>query len=145
LQRTGTVAVGERPFAISIDEDGKRAYTANVKSNDVSVIDLAEHKIVATVAVGRGPYGIALAQGRAFVTNQYSSTVSVIDLTDFKVIQSLKVGDYPEGIVADAQGNNLYVACWEANTLERINAKDLEVTGKVEVGDGPRGFGLFLR
>lgn len=34
--RTGVIPVGTRPFGITIDPQGLRAYTANVGSNDVS-------------------------------------------------------------------------------------------------------------
>jgi YVTN family beta-propeller protein len=39
----------------------------------------------------------------------------------------------------------VFVACWDANTLERIDTETLEVTARVQVGEGPRAFGLFLR
>jgi len=102
-------------------------------------------KTLAAVKVGRRPYAVALASGRAFVTDQYVETVSVIDLKDLKVIKKISVGAYPEGIVADKAGRFVYVACWEENTLERIDARTLAVTGSVTVPDGPRSFGAFLR
>ncbi len=72
--------VGERPFGVTIDAEGKRAYTANVASNDVSVIDIESRTVVGTVKVGKRPYAVALAKGRAFVTDQYEDTVSVFDV-----------------------------------------------------------------
>ena len=91
----------QRPFGITIDAAGARAYTANVASDDVSVIDIASRKVIATVPVGRRPYAVALAGGRAFVTNQYGDSVSVIDLPSSKVVKTIDVGDHPEGIEAD--------------------------------------------
>ena len=35
MQRIGQVKVGTHPFALAIEPDGKRAYVANVVSNDV--------------------------------------------------------------------------------------------------------------
>ena len=139
------MTVGERPFGITIDASGTRAYTANVASDDVSVIDIAKRTVIATVKVERRPYAVALAGGRAFVTNQYTSTVSVIDLAGMKVIKSIPVGDHPEGIAADPAGKYVYVACWFDNVLMRIDTDKLEVEGEAAVGDGPRAFGLFLR
>jgi YVTN family beta-propeller protein len=49
--RKGTVKVGAHPFGVTIDPQGVRAYTANVESNDVSVVDLAAAKPIGTVAV----------------------------------------------------------------------------------------------
>jgi YVTN family beta-propeller protein len=145
LQRIAQVPVGERPFGITVDAGGVRAYTANVKSDDVSVVDLASRAVIGTVHVGRRPYAVALAGGRAFVTDQYGGTVTVFDTETLKVLKAIPVGDYPEGIEADPGGLAVFVACWEANTLERIDAKTLEVTARVTVGNGPRAFGRFLR
>ena len=95
--------------------------------------------------VGRRPYAVALSGNKAFVTDQYAETISVIDLSDLKVTKKIDVGAYPEGIAADASGDYVYVACWEENTLERINTRTLNVENQVEVPDGPRAFGDFLR
>ena len=40
--------------------DGARLYTANGPSNDISVVDTASLTVVAKVAAGRSPWGIAL-------------------------------------------------------------------------------------
>jgi YVTN family beta-propeller protein len=52
--------VGARPWGIGLTSDGKFLYTANGPSNDVSVIDTASLNVVATVRVGKTPWGIAL-------------------------------------------------------------------------------------
>ncbi len=142
---SGRSAVGERPFGVTIDREGKRAYTANVKSDDVSVIDLASREVVGTVKVEHTPYAVALAGNLAFVTNQHAGTVSVFDVATLKIVKTIEVGGYPEGIEADRAGRTVYVACWDANTLERIDTTTLEVTGRATVGSGPRAFGQFLR
>ena len=145
LQRVATVATGDRPFGLTLDASGTRAYTANVRSNDVSVIDIAQRQAIATVPVGRRPYGVALAGGRAFVTDQYAETVSVFDTASFAALGKIDVGAYPEGIETSPDGKHVFVACWEANTLEQIDVSSLKVVSTVTVGDGPRAFGRFLR
>jgi YVTN family beta-propeller protein len=50
---------GARPWGIAVGSDGK-LYTANGPSNDVSVIDPDSGRVLARVAVGRGPWGIAI-------------------------------------------------------------------------------------
>jgi YVTN family beta-propeller protein len=145
LQRVATVPTGDRPFGITIDGKGERAYTANVRSNDVTVIDLVARKAVGNVAVGRRPYAVALAGGKAFVSDQYAETVSVFDTGTLKPVATIEVDAYPEGIAATADGAAILVACWEDNTLVKIDVSSLSVVAKVDVGAGPRAFGLFLR
>ena len=69
----------------------------------------------------------------------------MFDATTLETIKTIEVGDTPEGIAADPAGRFVYVACWFANTLERIDATTLEVTASGSTGDGPRAFGAFLR
>ncbi|MEH3118559.1 MAG: hypothetical protein PGN25_13445 [Methylorubrum populi] len=116
--------------------DGRRAYTANVVSNDVSAID---------VATGQRPYVIALADGRGFVTDQYFNTVTVFDPVGLKKIAAIDVGDHPEGIAATRDGKTVVVANRGDNALSPIDPSSLTITGTIETGDGPRSFGDFLR
>jgi YVTN family beta-propeller protein len=40
--------------------DGKKLYTANGISNDVSVVDVVTNKVVKTIKAGTGAWGIAI-------------------------------------------------------------------------------------
>ena len=57
------------------------ACVTNVFANTVSMIDTASNTVVATVAVGSGPFGVAITPDgtRAYVANSASNSVSVID------------------------------------------------------------------
>jgi YVTN family beta-propeller protein len=50
-----TVAVGTGPGAVVSSADGRRAYVANSLSDSVSVVDVAEGKVTATVSLGPRP------------------------------------------------------------------------------------------
>jgi YVTN family beta-propeller protein len=51
--------VGPRPWGIAVAPD-ERLYTANGSSNDVSVIDPDEGRVVTRIAVGGSPWGVAI-------------------------------------------------------------------------------------
>ena len=144
-KRLAGIAVGERPFGVTIDALGERAYTANVASDDVTVIDIKAVKVIGTIKSGHRPYAVALAKGKGFVTGQYSGTVDVFDAATLAPLSKIDACDHPEGIETDAAGAFVYVACWGDNILLKIDAESLKITGKAEVGDGPRAFGKFLR
>jgi YVTN family beta-propeller protein len=58
---TATIeGVGARPWGLGITPDGKRLYTANGPSGDVSVIDVAGNAVLARIATGGSPWGIAV-------------------------------------------------------------------------------------
>ena len=56
--------VGTRPWGIDISPDGRKLFTANGPSSDVSVIDVASGKVERRIAVGGSPWGIDVARAR---------------------------------------------------------------------------------
>lgn len=139
------VVVGERPFGVSFSEDGTRVYAANVGSNSVSVVDARGHFVIRTVPVGSHPYDAVETKGKVFVTDQYGGTVTVFDPEDGERLAQLDCCDYPEGIATGSDGRFVYVANWFANTLVKLDAATLEEIASVDVPDGPRAFGEFVR
>ncbi len=140
-----TIPVGQRPFGVTVDGEGRRAYTANVGSNDVTVIDLSARRVVGHVMVGERPYAVALAAGKGFVSDQYGGTVTVFDVGDLRTLATLRVGGYPEGSAPSRDGRRVFVANWDSGTLTAIDVETLTVSGELRVGDGPRAFGAFIR
>src|SRR5690606_455791 len=127
-------AAGASPFA----------YITNQGSHDVSVIDLAEQRVVATVGVGRSPAGVAASSrgGRVFVSNPDSRTVSVIDMRRQKVVRTLAAGRGPVGIDASPDGRRLHVADWYAARLLVLDADgtgDAKPLASIPVGPAPAG------
>jgi YVTN family beta-propeller protein len=56
------VDVGARPWGIGISPDGRKLFTANGSSADVSVIDIASGKVERQIAVGGSPWGLDVAR-----------------------------------------------------------------------------------
>lgn len=137
---------GERPFGMTLNQDGTILYVANVKSNSMSVINTASMETIAEVPVGERPYAVALALGDslAFVTDQYDDTVTIINTADLSIVDTLDVGEYPEGIATHPDDRHVIVANWFSNTVEVIDATTLEIVNTIDVGDGPRAYGNFI-
>jgi YVTN family beta-propeller protein len=74
-----TIPVHRRPYFISVDAAGKRAYVANAGSNTVSVIDLDKRREIAVAGTGEQPgvAQIAPDMRSLVVTNYASGSVSV--------------------------------------------------------------------
>jgi YVTN family beta-propeller protein len=60
-----TIPVGRRPWNMALTPDGRKLYVANGRSDSVSVIDTAALKVVAQIAVGTLPWGVAIARAAA--------------------------------------------------------------------------------
>ena len=57
---TKTVETGLGAHGVVIDRDGRYAYVTNTYAGSVSVLDIKDRKVVATVAVGKGPNGVSM-------------------------------------------------------------------------------------
>ena len=81
------------------------AYVANLGSNTVSVVDVAGHTAVATIAVGDNPDGVATTPdgARAYVANFLSDNVSVIDTATNTVTATIDVGSGPVATLPSAR------------------------------------------
>ena len=85
-------------------------WVANSRDATVWRIDPATNRVVATITVGEGPSGVAVAPGgtSVWVSNALSGTLSKIDPTVGKVVKSVPVGDQPQGVAVSADA--AYVA-----------------------------------
>jgi YVTN family beta-propeller protein len=92
-----------------VSQDGDRLYTADINSDEVSVIDPAAGKVLDTVKVGSDPQDVVIGSGgRLFVPNAFSDDVSVIDPESATVVATIPVTDDPNS--AAARGDRVYVA-----------------------------------
>ncbi len=57
---TNKIDVGQRAWYLSFTPDESRLYVACGRSDSVSVIDVAGGKVIATVAVGKMPFAVAI-------------------------------------------------------------------------------------
>ncbi len=138
---TTSSKVGTHPFGVTLQ--GGLAYSADVLSATITVLELESGQIIATIPTGERPYALAIANNKGFVTNQYDSSVTVFDITDHHIIDTLDVGDYPEGIAATADGSRIVVANWFSDTVSLIDTDTLNIVAEVDVPEGPRAFGTF--
>lgn len=70
------------------------AFITNSLTNDVSVIETTKNTVVATVAVGVTPWGVAVRPdgGTLYVASQFSDTVAVMDTTTNDTIRTVTMG-----------------------------------------------------
>jgi len=78
------VGVGTNPIAVAIDKADGLAVVANAGSNNVTLVNVATSAVIATIAVGTDPTGVAvddlLPNPVALVVNSGDQTVTAIDL-----------------------------------------------------------------
>jgi YVTN family beta-propeller protein len=140
---TESIVAGPRLTALAIDNadlwavdlggwPGDRDY----RGGSVERIESDTGRIVATIAVGRAPAGIAIGDGAVWVTNNLDDTVSRIDPGSNQVVETIKVGRGPTGVAAGYDG--VWVVNHDGDTLSRIDPEAHRVVETIAVGDAPR-------
>ena len=91
------IGVGEEPRCVAVSPDDRRAFVTNGISATVSVVSLAQKKVVKEIQVGTEPRGCALtADGSLlYVANHTEGTVSIIDTASLTVAGAVQVGGRP--------------------------------------------------
>jgi YVTN family beta-propeller protein len=112
-----TIFLGGMVTGIGVDPTTNKIYVANIKYNEVSVIDATTHSLITTIPVGEHPCGIGvnLANNKVYVANSNykENSVIVIDGTKDSVIGKINnifINSYfPWDIKVNSIYNMIYV------------------------------------
>ncbi|MGD2205514.1 MAG: beta-propeller fold lactonase family protein [Anaerolineae bacterium] len=85
------------PFDAAVTPDGAELWVVNAASNDISVVDLPQGRLVAHIEVGDNPRGIVLSPdgAMAYVNNTLAGTVSLVDTAAYTVTAIMTVTEIP--------------------------------------------------
>lgn len=125
------------PGDLVLSPDGRWALSSNRGSASVSLVDLAEGKVVAEVGVGPHPYGIDWRGKVGIVANFRDDTVSLLDVDPptLRVSATIPVGNEPRGAVLAA--DRAYVVLSGDNAVEVIDLAARRPVLRVPVGTEP--------
>ena len=139
----------EGTHMVAVSPDARRAYTANMKSATVTVIDLANGSKIGDVAIGGTPEGIALSpNGKTlWVGDNAGARVTVFDTAALDRKPSaarptavVTVGDTPIRVIASPDGRWIVTSNLGGGSLTVIDAatrtvaRTIPVSGAREAG-----------
>ena len=133
------IAVGRNPDAILYDAASHRVLTFNGKSEDVTVIDAATGKVVATVPVGGKPEFAQPGEGGLVWFNvEDTNEMAVLDPANARIVKRIKLAPCasPSGLAVDDRQRH-YAVC--DNGQMAIVANDGAVVARPTIGAGPDG------
>jgi YVTN family beta-propeller protein len=115
--------VGSVPKVVEVTPDNKYVLVANWCSYTVSVISVAEQKVVKTVKIGKYPRGIAINEDstKAYVAEMGGNRIHVINLLDFSTT-FIPIGSNPRAVVLSPDNTKMYVTM---NLSGRVASWDL--------------------
>lgn len=141
------IPVGGGAEGFDVSPDGKQAWVANAWDGTISVIDLAQKKLTATVqANARGANRLKFTPDGDHALISAGPELIVFDVATQKELKRLRIGKGGGGgIQMQPDGLRAYVAFAEDGFVAVVDLKTLEVVGKVDAGPNPDGLAWAVR
>jgi DNA-binding beta-propeller fold protein YncE len=140
--------VGTEGFDVS--PDGKELWSAAAQAGTISVIDLAEKKVAATLDANV-PSANRLKftpDGKYVFVSMLSGSggnLAIFDAATRREVKRMDLGRGAGGILMQPDGQRAYVACSPDDYVAVISLKTLELTGRIEAGRNPDGLAWAVR
>ncbi len=144
---------GKISHMVLVSPDGECLYTANIESQNVSVIDRASGELIMQIPCGKGVEGMAFApDGRhLWAANQTGGSVTVIDMATHQPIETFDCPGMPVRIHFTDDGALALIPSWtQKGELIIVDTKTKQEIKRIGVGgfaigveitpDGKRAF-----
>ncbi len=136
------VSVGKGPEGFDVSPDGGQLWAAHSRDGGVSIVDLAQKKVVGTLDLHTKrsnrlkftPDGT-----HVLVSDLDGGELVVVDAAARKEVKRIPLGKSPEGILIEPGGARAYVAVNGANQVAIVDLKTYSVIGTIATGAGPDG------
>ena len=143
------VSTGKNPYPAHITTDGVLAFIPNRTDGTVTVYDLLNDELAATVKVCDAPEGGALTQDEVsyIVACGGDSRVVFINTASFEIVKEISegIGERPFSVVAGPDGRYAYVNNAGGNTISVIDLEKGSVVQSIKVGEQPIVMRIFDR
>jgi YVTN family beta-propeller protein len=142
------VRVGRGAEGFDVSPDNRELWAANAQDGTISIVDLAEKKIVQTLNANvQGANRLKFTpDGKLVIVSSLGgSDVAILDAATRSETKRVKVGHGAAGILMHPDGSRAYVACTPDNYVVVIDLKSLEVTDHIDAGKQPDGLAWAVR
>jgi YVTN family beta-propeller protein len=129
---------GKISHMVYISPDDKRLYTANIVSENVSVIDRASGELIMQIPCGKGVEGMAFTPDgkQLWAANQTGGTITIIDVASGKPLETFDCPGMPVRIKFTSDGKLALVAGWvKEGVLTVIDVPTRKEIKRIRVGD----------
>jgi YVTN family beta-propeller protein len=135
------IKAGDNPDAILYDEHSKKVIVGNGRSKDLTIIDPASFKMIATVPLNAKPELAAADAAHVYVNLEDTGEIAQIDPKTWKVAQRWKLQDCeePTGLALDESAHRLFAACSGSKKMAVVDAKNGKTIAMVATGGGTDG------
>ena len=133
------IGIGRHPAHVIIDSQGSLVYVTQAEDNTLSVVDVAQRKVVREIKTGKSPHGLRMSpDGREiYVANTGDNSVSVIDVARAKEVARIPVGKAPAQVGFTPDGRRVYVSSTVENSVAVVDTKQRKRIATIPVGRKP--------
>jgi YVTN family beta-propeller protein len=129
---------------IDVDEPRGIAYATAKENNSLYAIELAKKQVIRRIRLSAKPYTCLVSQVNpiVYVSLWGGSAVTLLDRSTLDTVATIRVGEHPSDMVETPDGNRLFVANANHNTVSIIDVaqrKILETVSTALVADAPNG------
>jgi YVTN family beta-propeller protein len=140
-----------------------RLFVTNESSGDITVVDVAAQRAIATIPVGKRPRGIRLSPDGTLLFVALSGSpiappgvdestlpppdkkadgIGVVSVREQRLMRVIPAGSDPEQTAVSLDGSRLFVANEDVGELSVVSVADGKVLATFEVGGEPEGVEL---
>ncbi|HEY2581830.1 MAG TPA: hypothetical protein VGI43_08490 [Mucilaginibacter sp.] len=131
------VSTGKLTDRIFYDDFSKKVISCNGKSKNLTVIDPATDRAVATIQLTGWPEtAVSDGAGKIYVNNTEKSEIDVIDAVTYKILKTWPVapGISPTGLAIDRQNMLLFSGC-NNKMLVVMNARNGKIVNNIPIDE----------
>lgn len=142
------IPVGKGDEGFDVSPDGRELWTADSQDGSLSIIDLSNRTVVATLDAKiftSNRLKFAPDGKLVFITSLRGGDVVIYDAASRKEYKRVAVGHGAAGILMDPVGQLAFVACTPDNYVAVLDLKSLTVTRHLNVGGEPDGLAWAVR
>ncbi|HRN89596.1 YncE family protein [Hyphomicrobium sp.] len=128
------------PALLALAPDAPLAYVTHSDLGQVAVVDLDQRRVVRTIDVPGSPFGIAAGKdGRIFVGDWHEDHVIAVDTAGEGEprLTKVRVGRAPAHVVLSPDGEMVFVANREDDSVSAVRTSDMTVVATIPVGHAP--------
>jgi YVTN family beta-propeller protein len=139
----GAYKVGVVPKVVQVTPDNKYLLVTNWCSYDLSVISLADRRVIKTIPIGAYPRGIAVTNDSkvAYVAQMGGSVVHKIELGNWNRSQ-LNVGSNPRALVLSPDNSRLYLTLNKSGRVAAFDLIENKLIRTVKTGSAARSLDI---
>jgi YVTN family beta-propeller protein len=134
-----SIPAGTNPDGIVFEPKTKTVWAFNGRSSNATVIDTAQRKVVATIALsGKPEFPVADGTGTVFANIETENEIVRFDAAAKTITATWPVADCdsPSGLAIDTAGRRLFAVC-DGGKMAVIDANSGKTLANPAIGEGP--------